>query len=80
MDQCLWGNKFVYVRKSNRKCVLLLRNWIRSGMDKISDLQFIDGNLDVDFLSTKIINKAIILTKVKLIQSAQYGYKENLKK
>ena len=79
MDQCLWGNKFVYVRRKNTKCVLFLRNWIRSGINKISDLRFIDGHLDVEYLFTKVLYKSNILTEVKLVQLALFGYKDNLK-
>ena len=52
--QCIWGNKYVSVRKGSKKCALFLRNWIRSGVNKIKDLSFVDGKLDVHHMYRKI--------------------------
>ena len=52
--QCIWGNKHVSVRKRSKKCVLFLRNWIRSGVNKIGDLRFVDGKLDIHYMYRKI--------------------------
>ena len=38
-SQSLWGNLFIYVSVRKRKNVLYLRNWIRSGVNKVGDLQ-----------------------------------------
>ena len=40
--------------KGIRKVLLLLRNWIRSGVNRISDLEFIDGKLDENYIYQKI--------------------------
>ena len=37
--------------------VLFLRNWIRSGVNKVRDLSFVDGKLDVDRMYEKIVHK-----------------------
>ena len=53
--QLLWGNKFLTYSKlkGKKKDVLFLRNWIRSGIIHISDLKFLNGNLDETYLYNK---------------------------
>ena len=46
LNQPLWGNRFITVRKRDKKKVLLLRNWIRSGVRYVKDVMFIDGIVD----------------------------------
>ena len=41
--QPLWGNRFITIRKGDKKNVLLLRNWISSGVRNVKDVLFIDG-------------------------------------
>ena len=45
-DQPLWGNRFINVQKRGKKNVMLLRNWIRSGVRYIKDLSFVNGIVD----------------------------------
>jgi len=78
-DQCIWANKYITVRKNNTKCVLFLRNWIRSGVNKIADLHLVDGRLDVNYIFTIIRNKSNILAEVKLVQNALLEYVDELK-
>ena len=78
-DQYIWGNKFVSVRKRNTKCVLFLRNWIRSGVNKIGDLKFLDGKLDTDFIFRKIRLQTNILTEIFLCRDALLPYQDELK-
>jgi len=78
-DQCLWANKYISVRKNNKKCVLFLRNWIRSGVNKIRDLMLVDGKLDVNYIFTKVTNKSNILAEIKLVQRALQPYVNELK-
>jgi len=78
-NQSIWANKYITVRKNNTKCVLFLRNWIRSGVNNIRDLVFVDGKLDVNYLFTKIRNKSNILTEIKLVQNAILPYVNELK-
>ena len=42
------------VRKGSKKCALFLRNWIRSGVNKIKDLSFVARKLDVHHMYRKI--------------------------
>ena len=78
-DQYIWGNKFVSVRKRYTKCVLFLRNWIRSGVNKIGDLKFVDGKLDTDFIFRKIRLQTNILTEIFLCRDALLPYQDELK-
>ena len=77
-DQCLWGNRFIVVRKKKTKSVLLFRNWIRSGINKVSDLQFNDGKLDVNHLYQRIGYKSNIIAEIKQIQEALLPYQDKL--
>jgi len=56
-EQCLWGNKFIVNKQRKTNMILFLRNWIRSGVTHVRDLEFIDGkvneNLYLKILSTK---------------------------
>ena len=44
--------------------VLLLRNWIRGGVNKVRDLCFVDGKLDTDWMYDKIVHKGNIHTEI----------------
>ena len=70
---------FVSVRKRSTKCALFLRNWIRSGINKIGDLKFVDGKLDTDFIFRKIRLQTNILTEILLCRDALLPYQDELK-
>lgn len=70
MDQKLWGNKFITYTKRGKKNVLFLRNWIRSGVRKVKDLNFNDGILDVELVYQKIIFKTNIYCELQLVKKA----------
>ena len=78
-NQCIWGNKYIVVRKKKRKSVLFLRNWIRSGINKIRDLQFIDGKLDVDYIYRQIRDRHNILSEIFIIKEALLPFQHCLK-
>ena len=40
-DEYLWGNKFIVKRRNGKNMALFFRNWIRSGVNKVSDLYFV---------------------------------------
>ena len=46
LDHPLWGNRFINVQKRGKKNVMLLYNWIRSGVSYITDLSFVNGIVD----------------------------------
>ena len=78
-EQCIWGNKFLCVRKRNYKCVLFLRNWIRSGVNRIGDLRFVDGKLDTNFMYQKITQRRNILSEILMVREALLPYQETLR-
>ena len=78
-EQCIWGNKFLCIRKRNHKCVLFLRNWIRSGVNRIGDLRFLDGKLDIDFMYQKIRQRRNILSEILIVREALLPYQETLR-
>ena len=78
-EQCIWGNKFLCIRKRNHKCVLFLRNWIRSGVNRIGDLRFLDGKLDTNFMYQKIKQRRNILSEILIVREALLPYQETLR-
>ena len=79
VNQCIWGNKFITFRQGNKKCVLFLRNWIRSGVNKISDLKFIDGKLNENYIYQKIGFSGNILREVFLLKNALLPFQNELR-
>ena len=77
--QCIWGNKYVSVRKRSKKCVLCLRKWIRSGVNKIGDLRFVDGKLDIHYMYRKITSHINIYSEVLTCREALLPYQESLR-
>ena len=75
-DECLWGNKFFVHRINGKKKVLFLRNWVRSGVNKVSDLQFIGGELDMNFMYDRIMYRSNILMEILIVREALLPYKE----
>ena len=59
--------------------VLFLRNWIRSGVNKISDLHFVDGKLDLIRMYDIIVFKSNILTELLTMREALLPYQEYLR-
>ena len=41
------GNKFIVRRGNGENMALFFQNWIQSGVNKVSDLHFVDGKLDM---------------------------------
>ena len=56
-----------------------LRNWIRSGVNRISDLEFIDGKLDENYIYQKVGLSGSILTEVFLLKNALLPFQNELK-
>ena len=59
--------------------VLFLRNWIRSGVNKVRDLCFVDGKLDVDRMYDKIVHRGNIYTEILTVRKPLLPYQEYLK-
>ena len=68
--QCIWANNFITVRKQNTKCVLFSRNWMRSGVNTIVDLDLVDGQLNPDSLLTKLMYTPTKVSEMKLVHKA----------
>ena len=79
VNECIWGNKFITFRQGVKKCVLFLRNWIRSGVNRISDLKFVDGKLDEKYIYQKIGFSGNILREVFLVKNALLPYQNELR-
>ena len=77
--QCIWGNKHVSVRKRSKKSVLFLRNWIRSGVNKIGDLRLVDGKLDIHYMYRKIASHINRYSEVLMCREALLPYQESLR-
>ena len=77
-DEYLWGNKFIVKARHGKNMALFFRNWIRSGVNKVSDLHFVDGKLDMKRMYDVIIFKNNILSELLTMRQAllPYNYQE----
>ena len=73
-SQSLWGNLFINVSVRKRKNVLYLRNWIRSGVNKVGDLQFINGKVNEAYLYEVIQWKTNIHSEILMVKKALEPY------
>ena len=55
---------------------LFFRNWIRSGVNKVSDVYFVDGKLDMLHMYDIIISKNNILSELLTMRQALLPYQE----
>ena len=55
---------------------LFFRNWIRSGINKVSDLHFVDGKLDMKRMYDFIIFNNNILSELLAMRQALLPYQE----
>ena len=74
-NQPLWGNKFINVKVRTKNKVLFLQNWIRSGINYVNDLRFVDGCLDENFLFQKVTAKNNILIEIMMMKNVLLPYK-----
>ena len=79
LNQPLWGNKFISTNNRRKNKVLFLRNWIRSGINKISDLKFVNGELDEINIYNKIKIKINIYAEIFILKNAILPYKQIIK-
>ena len=59
--------------------MLFLRNWIHSGVNKISGLKFIDGKLNKNYIYQKIGFSGNILREVFLLKTALLPFQNELR-
>ena len=77
LDQPLWGNGFINVQKRGEKNIMLLRNWIRSGVRYINDLSFVNGIVDRSVCNA-IVDKQNIHIEYSCIRKALVPYANNI--
>ncbi len=70
LTQPLWGNRFINVNHKKKKSALLLRNWIRSGVNNVGDLKYINGDLDEAYVYTIIQNQTNIHAEIMMMKKA----------
>ena len=68
--QSLCGNPFINMNVRTRKHVLYLRNWIRSGVNKVGELQFMNGKVNEFHLYEIIQKKTNIHTEILMVKLA----------
>ena len=56
-----------------------MENWIRSGVNKLGDLCFVNGLLDETYIHQKINNKQTVYVEIILMKQALRPFKEVLK-
>ncbi len=77
-NQSLWGNRFICVTRKRKKCALFLRNWIRSGVNKVGDLKYVNGMLDEVYVYRTIRKQTNIHTEIALMKKALEPYRHLL--
>ena len=77
-SETIWANKYIAANTGRKKSVLFLRNWIRSGIRNVSDLKFINGVLDFNFIYNKINIKCNIYAEYLAVRKALLPYKNIL--
>ena len=77
-SQPLWGNRYICVRKNNKKEVLFLRNWIRSGIVFVKDLKFKNGVLDCEEIYKMVESKRNLLIEIQIVKKALLPFRHTL--
>ena len=75
--EAIWLNKHIknHGRKKNK---LYLRNWVRSGINKICDLEFNNGILDEYYIYDKVQLKSNIYKEIFIVKNALLNYRHEL--
>ena len=73
LNQPLWGNKFISVKKKGKTNVLLIRNWISSNIVFVKDLIFVNGVIDTSICDT-VNNKRNICIEYASVKKALHPY------
>ena len=77
-NQPLWGNKYVTAHLAGKKNVLFFRNWIRSGIRKVSDVLFMNGILDENHINQKLVYKQNMYAEIMTMEDALRPYQQHL--
>ena len=77
-NQPLWGNKYITAHVAGKKNVLFFRNWIRSGIRKVSDVIFMNGILDENHINQKLLYKQNMYAEIMTMKDALRPYQQHL--
>ena len=70
LDQPIWGNKFIVFKKN----ALFYKNWINSKLIKLSNLRFINGQLDEYYIYNKVKVRTNIFREISILRKALQPY------
>ena len=76
-NQPLWGNKYVTVHVIGKKNVLFFRNWIRSGIRKVSHVLFMNGVRNENHINQKLVYKQNMYAEIMTMKDALRPYHLN---
>lgn len=77
LNQTVWGNRFIMVRKKGKKNVLVLRNWIRRGVRFVKDLVFENGLVDRNIYN-RIDDKQNFYIEFASVKKTLYPYAQEI--
>ena len=76
MNQYIWGNRFIkYSKNKGKSITLYFQSFTNVGINRVSDLLFIDGTVDESYLYGKIKDKRNILTQITPLRKTLKPYK-----
>ena len=74
----IWANKYITQNIGKKKNVLYFRNWIKSGIRVISDINFVNGVLDEAFIYNHVCDQQNIHIEIAILKNALKPYKNEL--
>ena len=78
LDQPIWANCNIAVKLGRRYKTLFFQSWIKSNIIKLSNLKFVNGKLDQQFILDKVSDKRNILSEISLLVEALRPYRQYL--
>ena len=78
LDQPIWANCNIAVKLGRRYKTLFFQSWIKSNIIKLSNLKFVNGKLDQQFILDKVADKRNILSEISLLVEALRPYRQYL--
>ena len=72
LEEIIWGNlHFTYFSKETKNHeVLYVKNWIDAGLIYVNSLKFTDGQIDVEYIYSKIKDKRNIYSEIFYVKEA----------
>ena len=78
VDQPIWANSNITVKLGRQCKTLLFKSWIKSNIIKLSNLKFVNGKLDQQFILANVADKRNIFSEISLLAEALKPYKQYL--